>query len=199
MSRKIINSVLFIVIAGILFSCQQSYSPKPHAYYRIDFPEKKYNLYESDCPFVFEYPVYGTVIPDIRPNSEFCWLNIQSPEYKGTIYLTYKEIDGNFDQFIEHNWKIIYNGVAQMADAVEPGECDNPEMDVYGMIYDIKGNAASSVMFFVTDSVKNFLRGSLYFNTRPNQDSLAPVINFFREDIVHLMKSVRWKGDIEKK
>jgi len=181
-----------LLVFALLVSCQQNYVPKPHAYYRIDFPEREYRMYDGVCPFTFEYPVYGTLAPDIRPTSEPCLFTINFPKYKGTIYLSYIKIDSNFDQFIEENHRIIY-GIAQRADAVIPREYENPELNVYGTIYDITGNAASSVQFFLTDSVKHILRGSLYFSTKPNRDSLAPVVKFFREDIVHLMESVQWK------
>jgi len=120
-------------------------------------------------------------------------MNIIFPKYRGTIHLTYKIIDNDFDRHIEVDWNIIFKGIAQKADAVDPRLYKNQKENVYGTIYDIKGNAASAIQFFVTDSTRNFLRGSLYFSTRPNQDSLAPVVAFFREDIIHLMESVRWK------
>ena len=180
------------------FSCQQNHTPKPHAYFRIDFPEKEYRLFESACPFSFDYPTYATMVPDVRPSSEPCWFNIQFPEYKGTIYLTYRTIDKNFDEFVEDNFKMIYDKIAQKADAVDPHEYIDSERKVYGTIYDIRGNAASSVQFFVTDSIENFLRGSLYFSVKPNHDSLAPVVSFFREDIVRLMESVKWTNKNQK-
>ena len=179
-----------------LFSCQQTYTPKPSTYYRIDFPEKEYQLYDSICPFTFEYPVYGMVTHLIPPSSDSCWLNIFFPRYKGTIHLTYRKIDNDFDQLIENEWDIVYKKIAQRADAVEPRLiCDNPEENIFGVMYDIGGNAASQVLFFVTDSVRHWLRGSLYFYARPNRDSLAPVVSFFREDIMLLMESVRWKEE----
>jgi gliding motility-associated lipoprotein GldD len=191
---KPLQLILILLLACmLLFSCQQNYVPKPHAYFRIDFPEKEYQMYDNICPFTFEYPVYGKLIPDTRPTSEPCWFNIDFPKYRGTIYLSYWKIDSNFDRFIEDDWRMIYGGIAQMADAVDPVGYENSENKVFGTLYDIKGNAASAVQFFVTDSVKNFLRGSLYFATRPNHDSLAPAISFFREDIDHLMKTIRWK------
>jgi len=190
--------IMFLFSCLCLVACQQNYTPKPHAYHRIDFPDKGYQLYDSICPFTFEYPVYGTLAPYTRPASEPCWFNINFPKYKGAIYLTYHKVD-NFDLLIEDNWKMIYTVIAQMADDVRDEPHVIPEMKVFGMIYDIKGNAASAVQFYVTDSVKNFLRGGLYFATRPNHDSLAPAINFFREDIVHLIESIRWKDINTKK
>ena len=192
-----VSSFRFIMCCLLLvvgcFSCRQNYTPKPHTYYRIDFPDKEYRLYDSICPFTFEYPVYGTLLSDDRLTSEPCWLNIIFPKYKGIIHLTYKEINSDFDVFIEDNWNMIYSKIAQKADAVNEYPHDNSEMKIFGTLFDIKGNAASAVQFFVTDSVKNFLRGSLYFSAIPNYDSLAPAITFFREDINHLMNSIRWK------
>ena len=190
------NSLLS-VLAIILFSCVQNYVPKPHSYFRIDFPDREYRLFDSNCPFTFEYPVYGNLEPYNRRALEpyFCWFDINFPKYKGTIHLTYKEIDKNFDGFIEDNWRIIYSRLAQRADAIDEIMYIDHGSKVYGTLYDIRGDAASAVQFWVTDSVKNFVRGSLYFTVRPNHDSLAPVVNFLREDIVHLMESIQWKSN----
>ena len=194
---QIVNR-LYLLLLVILFSCQQNYVPKPHAYYRIDFPDKEYRLYDSICPFKFEYPVYGKLLPDTRPTSEPCWFNVSFPKYRGTVYLSYIKINNDINRLIEENWTMLSKGAVPKADAIIPHEHAYPERNVYGTIYDIKGNAAYSVQFFVTDSVKNFLRGSLYFYTKPNQDSLAPVISFFREDIIHLMKTIQWKEENRK-
>ena len=188
------NFFIIILLLIVLYSCEQTYVPKPHCYYRIDLPEKKYRLFDSICPYSFEYPVYGVIEPDDHKNTEPCWININFKRYKGVIFLTYKEIDDNFDQFIEVNWNMIYKKIAQRADAVTTHEYAFSEMNVYGVIYAISGNAASSTQFWVTDSVKNFLRGALYFDSRPNYDSLAPLINFFRQDVIHLMETVNWKN-----
>lgn len=193
------NLPLLPLLAGLLAitplaSCRRNYIPKPDAYFRIDFPEKSYRTFSGACPFSFEYPTYATLTPDIRPTSEPCWFNINIPAHRATIYLTYRTINEDFDRFVEENWKIIYDGIAQKADAVDDENHGNIDRNAYGTIFNIRGNAASSVQFFVTDSVNHFLRGSLYFNVKPNEDSLAPAINFFRKDIVHLMQTVRWKN-----
>jgi len=174
------------------FSCRQNYTPKPHSYYRIDFPEREYRIYDTICPFTFEYPVYGNLAYLIPPVSDSCWLNINFPKYKGTIHLTYGEIGSNLDQHIENIWKLVYSKIAQRADAVDEYYIIR-EPDVYSVIYEIKGNAASPMEFLVTDSVKHFLRGALYFSVKPNYDSLAPAIIFFREDIIHLIETIKWK------
>ena len=185
--------ICFLLMILILFSCRQNYTPKPPAYFRIDFPEREYRMYDTISPFMFEYPVYGNLAYLIPPVSDSCWLNINFPKYKGTIHLSYRKIDSNLDQLMEDSWKFVYSKIAMRADAVNRREYENPELNVYGTIYDIKGDAASTVQFFVTDSVKHFLRGSLYFSVQPNYDSLAPAIHFFREDIIHLIETVKWK------
>ena len=197
---RVSGSIFYsLLMAAILCSCQRNYTPKPHAYFRIDFPEREYRTCDSIGMFSFEYPVYGTLTHVIRPSSDSCWLNIKFPRYKGTFHLTYKKIDSNFDRFVEDNQKMIYSKIAQRADAVDLYDYGFPETKVYGTIYYIRGNAASQVQFYATDSVRNFLRGSLYFYTKPNYDSLAPVVAFFREDMIHLIQSIRWKETIEKK
>jgi gliding motility-associated lipoprotein GldD len=60
-------------------------------------------------------------------------------------------------------------------------------------MYNLKGNTASSDTVLFTDSVKHFVRGSLYFDVAPNKDSLGPVIDYLRTDIEHLMETFRWK------
>ena len=187
------NSFGFLLFALILFSCVQNYTPKPHAYYRIDFPEREYRMYDSISPLTFEYPVYGKITYRIPPVADSCWLDINFPKYKGTIHLTYGKIDKNLDQHVENIWKLAYSKIAQKADAIDDVYYVIPEQNVYGVTYEIKGDAASPMLFFVTDSVKNYLRGSLYFSVKPNQDSLAPVVNFFREDIIHLIETIKWK------
>ena len=187
------QQVVLLFACILMCSCQRNYVPKPNAYFRIDFPEREYRMYDSIYPFTFEYPVYGRLIPDIRPNSDPYWFDIKFPKYRGTIHLTYREIDNNFDQIIEENWRMLFSGIAQRADAINDKYIENHEAKTYSTIFEISGNAATHVLFYVTDSVKNFLRGSLYFTVRPNHDSLAPVVAFFREDIIHLIESVRWE------
>ncbi|PIV58809.1 MAG: gliding motility lipoprotein GldD, partial [Bacteroidetes bacterium CG02_land_8_20_14_3_00_31_25] len=53
--------------------------------------------------------------------------------------------------------------------------------------------AASNIQFYVTDSIRHFVRGALYFETKPNKDSLAPIINFIEQDVTHLVETLRWK------
>jgi|WetSurSiteA1Bulk_404760.scaffolds.fasta_scaffold00850_7 gliding motility-associated lipoprotein GldD len=173
-------------------ACTRAYTPKPRSYFRIDFPEKKYILYQSDCSYSFEVPVYAKVDPYRGNHPEPCWLNIDFPDYKGTIHLTYKELQDNLDMLVEDIHTIAYKHIIKADDIIEQ-PFSFPERKVYGIIYDIKGNTASSFNFYATDSSRNFLSGALYFNVIPNKDSLAPVVSFFSADIEHLIETLNWK------
>jgi gliding motility-associated lipoprotein GldD len=188
------RSIPFILIL-LLFAqsaCQRGYTPKPRGYLRIDFPEKEYTLFDSTCPYLFEYPVYAKVVADTGYLTEPCWINLVFPSFDGTLHLSYKQVDGNLDQYVEDSRSLAYKHTIR-ADAIREKEYSNPENRVYGIRYDIEGNTASSIQFYLTDSNAHFLRGSLYFNIQPDKDSLAPVISFFKEDIVHFIESFNWK------
>ena len=186
--------VLILVLILISLSCKQSLAPKPRGFFRIDFPEKSYELFiPEECEFQFEKPVYATMKPVTESFAEPCWYNMSFKDYNATVYITYKAIDGNLANYIEDVRSIAYKHTIK-ADDIEETLLRRPENHTFGVLYDIEGNAASSVNFFVTDSISHFLSGSLYFNTTPNYDSLKPAIQFFRKDIIHLMETTKWKN-----
>ena len=185
---------IFIVLAIMLacMACQRNYTPKPRGFLRIEFPDRHYVLFDSACPFRFEHPVYSVVLPDTDYYSEPCWINIAFPDFDGTIHISYKQVDGNLYEFIEDSRALVYKHTIK-ADAIRETVYSDPRSDVHGILYDIKGNAASNLQFHLTDSNKHFLRGSLYFNVQPDKDSLAPIVAYFKEDIIHLMETFEWK------
>lgn len=183
-------SLLFIGVMAL--SCNSDYVPKPQGYFRISFPEKAYVKFDSTCSYTFEYPKYGKIEPTSGSHSEPCWINISFPAFNGKIHLSYKTIENNLTQLTEDSRTLAYKHTVK-ADAIDEKVYYNPTNSTYGILYDIKGNAASSIQFFVTDSVSHFIRGALYFENQPNKDSLAPVIAFFREDILHLIETLEWK------
>jgi gliding motility-associated lipoprotein GldD len=195
--RKEIFFIL-IVFSSILFSCRENPVPKPEGFFRIDLPEKKYVTFNEEretrqkMPFSFEYPDYGRLLLEDK-SGESGWFNIEFPGYRAKIYMTYKKINNDFDELMEQTYKMNVKNHITKADAINEQQFNNKEKKVYGILYDLKGNTASAVQFYVTDSIKHYLRGSLYFSAEPNADSLAPVINFFREDITHMIETLNWK------
>jgi gliding motility-associated lipoprotein GldD len=132
------------------------------------------------------------VVPDRDIYSEPCWINIEFPQFDGKVHISYKVVDNNLYEYIEDSRNLTYKHTIK-ADAIRETVYSNELLNVHGILYDIKGNAASSLQFYLTDSLNHFLRGSLYFNVEPDKDSLAPVIAYFKEDIVHLFESFEWK------
>jgi len=180
--------VIFILL---LAGCHQAYTPKPKSYFRIDFPEKKYTSYHSECNYTFEYPVYGVITPYRGADAEPCWINVEFPGFKGKVHLTYKILHNDLADHVEDIRTLAYKHIVLADDIIEK-PVSFPERKVYGLIYDIRGNTASSLSFYLTDSTRNFLSGSLYFSVIPNKDSLAPVIRFFSEDINHMIETLEW-------
>jgi gliding motility-associated lipoprotein GldD len=189
--KQEILSFFFVCISLLIYSCNNNSVPKPRGHFRIDLPEKEYKMFDSICPFTFEYPVYSVIKQEPGMN-EYCWFNIEFPDYKGKLHLSYMNVSDNLKLLTDDAHKLAYKHSVK-ADAIEEKLWINEEKSVYGIIYLISGDAASSVQFFVTDSLSHYLRGSLYFDAQPDKDSLAPVIDFFREDIVHLIETLEWQ------
>ncbi len=179
----------------ILSSCEDDevvYSPKPRGYFRIDMPVKEYKVYDDFCPFTFEYPTYAVIKRDKHKGAEPCWLNVEFPKFRATIHLSYKKVENNISTYLEdaRNFAVKHQVKATgMNESVIIRDSSN----VYGLLYDIEGNTASALQFYMTDSTKHFLRGALYFNATPNIDSIKLVLDFIRLDVLQMIKTTKWK------
>lgn len=191
--------LIITVLIGVFASCEDDedkiYSPKPRGFFKINFPEKNYRLFDSICPYSFEIPTYSRMVQDRHKGAEPCWLNLEFPQFKATVHLSYKEVaDTNLNRFVEDSRDFAIRHQIK-ATGLEESVVIRDSAKVYGLVYDIAGNTASSVQFYLTDSTKHFLRGSLYFNTITNIDSLKIVIDFIRKDILHLVQTCQWKNE----
>lgn len=191
--RKLDLYWLFILM--ILASCGQDYSPKPRGYFRIQFPNRAYQKYDSVCPYSFQYPVYAKVVPDSARNAQPCWLDVTFAPFNSRIHLSYQQISSKkiFNELVEDARTFAFKHTVK-ATAIDEATIYYPERKVYGTLYTIDGNTASSLQFFLTDSNKNYLRGALYFNEKPNLDSIQPALDFLKKDIDVLIKSFKWKN-----
>jgi gliding motility-associated lipoprotein GldD len=192
---------LFFLLVLLNPGCRHDYTPKPRAYFRIDFPSKEYQALAGEYPYFFEYPLYARINPYLgrwkdTDTSDY-WVNVEFPIFKCRIHLTYKTIHGNLANLIEDAHNYAYKHSIK-ADAIIQSEYVDSLAKVYSVLFDIKGNTASSVQFFATDSVHHFLRGALYFDCEPNKDSLSPVREFLRIDVVKMIETLNWR-DIQKK
>jgi gliding motility-associated lipoprotein GldD len=191
--------LIFLLITAFYIGCREVAVPKPRGHFRIDLPERQYVQFDdktmnnSHIPLSFEYPVYGHLSFQEEKGSHPGWFDIEFPKYKAKIYFTYRDVNNDIDSLLSESYDINVKNHVSKADAITEQVVNNSDNKVYGILYDLKGNTASAVEFYVTDSIKHYLRGSLYFASEPNADSLAPVIDFFREDIMHLIETLKWK------
>lgn len=192
--------VIVAMILGTMFmtSCRDSYVPKPHGYFRIDLPEHSYNTFDSIAlPYTFDKSDYAIVVPDNKSADGEHWINISYPQWNCKIHVTYRDIRGIVEQALEDNRKLAYKHTVK-ADAIGEEYYDDAEHGLYGALYLIKGNAATPLQFAITDSTANLFRGSVYFWGRPNQDSLAPVVDYIEKDVTKLIESFRFKNQTKK-
>ena len=190
MNKRII---IFSLVVVLLSACNSDYTPKPRGYFRISVPEHTYQKFDSTFPYTFEYPVYATITPGPSGRAEPYWININYPTFKAQLHLSYKVVDNNLNVYLEDSHHLVDKHIPK-ASAITQQEFVNPEEKVYGLTIAIKGTeAASPYQFYLTDSNSKFVRGALYFNIIPNNDSLAPVIEFLQGDIDHMISTFRWK------
>lgn len=187
--------LLSVFISGSLVSCSSNYAPKPRAYFRIEFPEKKYQTYQANCPYRFDYPAYAKIHAADDKNAKPCWMNLDYEEFNARLYLSYYPIGGRkqLDELMEDARSLAFKHSVK-ATAIDEAIINYPDRKVYGIYYTIEGNTASSVQFYLTDSTKNYIRGALYFNETPKIDSIRPVLDFIKKDLDVMIKSFRWKN-----
>ena len=186
-------SALFI----LLLSCNSPYTPKPTGYFKIDFPEKKYQLFDQPgYPYTFEYPTYAHVVKDSTffgdETENPWWLNVEFPQFSSRIYLSYKIIGSyKLDSLLNDAFNLT-NKHSIKASYIDDSVM-NVSPNVHGEFFKVEGDVATANQFFLTDSTRNFLRGALYFDATPNEDSLRPVNEFLVVDMKHLISTLRWK------
>jgi gliding motility-associated lipoprotein GldD len=185
-------------ILSFLFSCNSVYTPKRRGYFKIDFPPHQYQTFNlPGFPYSFEYPVYANIIKDSSyfdtiPENPY-WINIDFPRFGARMYISYKAIGPNkFDKLRDDAFKMTFKHTYK-ASSIEDSAFVTPN-GVAGVFFKVGGNAATAKQFYVTDTTRHFLRGALYFDTAPNEDSLAIVNQFLEKDMDHLINSFRWKN-----
>lgn len=184
--------ILLIPFMMAFYSCNESYTPKPRGYFRIDLPQKNYLSFDTIYPYTFEYPDYAIIDTNLNLGGQKYWMNLQMPKFKATLHFSYKKIDNNLGQYLEDAHTLVTKLIPK-ADGIYDSLIIDRKRNVFGLSYRIVGSgAASPYQFFVTDSSTNFVRAALYFNTVPNNDSLQPVINFIIKDIDHIIETFKW-------
>lgn len=177
-----------LLIAVLATSCGGDTLPKPKAYLRLDYPMGKYLPLETNCPYTFGY----NSLAKLKEGKDCSSLMIEYPKMKATIYLNYKPIEGNLEKLLKDAQTLTYKQVVK-ADDIREQPFMNPEKKLYGMFYEVGGDAATNAQFYVTDNEKHFLAGSVYFYAKPNFDSIMPAASYLRDDMRNIMETVKWR------
>lgn len=192
MSAKTIVYPLFVAILLTTISCRQDINvPKPKAYLKLDYPTAEYQYTDTKLPFLFDKNLLSS-LEVIRKNNIIEGVNLVYKPMNASIYISYKFVDYNLDNLIKSSLSITQQH-AKIAHSVSEKEFTNNISRVYGKIFDLSGPVASQIQFYATDSINHFLSGALYFNTRPNYDSIYPATRYIQNDIIRLMESIEWK------
>jgi gliding motility-associated lipoprotein GldD len=188
---------MFIIL--LLASCNTNYTVnKKRGFFKIEFPEKQYRAFDQPgYPYTFEYPEYATIIKDstffeARPENDW-WINIDFQRFGGRVFVSYKEIGKNkFDSLVNDAYTMSYKQHTYKASSIEDSLLQTTTGN-RGVFFRLAGNTATANQFFLTDSTRHFLRGALYFDATPNEDSLSIVNDFLRQDLLHLINTLKWK------
>ncbi len=187
MLKKLISLSLIALLFLTVVSCKNDVLPKPASHLSLEYPVAEYAHFENDCPFTFDMNSAAII-----KGKSGCNFTIDYPKMKATIYLSYKPVNNNINILLRDAQKLTYEHVIK-ADDITEQPFINSQDKVYGMFYQVDGNAATNAQFYVTDSTKNFLDCSVYFYAKPNFDSVMPAASYVKKDMRKLMESLRWK------
>ncbi len=194
-SNKVVqlkNILVSVFALGFLWSCGPASIPRPYGYFRVDMPPHSYRTIDTlGLPYTFDLADNAQLVKR-EASGEKYWIDINYPNLNASVYCSFKPVNGNLAELSEDTRRIVYKHSIK-ADGITEKVYDHPETDVHGILYDLQGNTASSLQFVLTDSTKNFFRGALYFNNVPNKDSIAPMAEYIREDMIRLIESFKWK------
>lgn len=190
-TKRNLAALLFIVLFAA--GCSEDYTPKPRGFQRFVFDEKKYKPYSNDCGFSCEIPDYAVVLPDFSTEHQKCWFNVYYQPFNATLHISFSKVKKPSDliKLSEDARTLVYKHTVR-ADEIYETYIENKHLR--GMVYELSGNTATSLQFYVTDSVQNYMRGALYFNEHTNVDSVAPVLAYLEKDIYKMIETLRWTG-----
>lgn len=189
------RKLIFPLLAATVLCCSDDPKPKPGAMLRLEYPAPKHEKVSPSLPFAFEKNELANPIKNIKFDKRYdtYGIDIEYPSLKGTIYLTYKKVTkDNLIDLIRDAQNLTQKHTIK-ADEISEQPFINTDKRVFGMFYEVGGNAASQSQFYATDSINHFVSGSLYFYTKPNYDSIYPAAVYLKNDIKHIMESLEWK------
>jgi len=180
------KSIFLTLICTTLICCTKNTTPKPNAYLKLSYPKTQYQKAKPLPTFSFE--LSEDAIFNIEKEN---WLNIYYTKLKAEINITYQPVKNNLTKLVTDAEKLTYKHTLR-ADHIEMHSFENLKNNVFAKLFNVTGDVASPLQFQITDSTKHFLSGSLYFDARPNYDSILPAIDFLKKDIHKLIETLEW-------
>jgi len=182
--------ILVLLFSVFFISCEDNTVIKPSAMLRLEYPSAKYHQIKSDCPYTFN--INKNALLQVKDN---CGININYPFMKATVFLTYQKVQNhNMDSLLYDAQKLTYEHNIK-AQGIPEQPFVNKDENAYGMFYMINGNAATQAQFYITDSINHFVTASLYFDAKPNFDSIYPAVMYLRNDMRTMMETMKWKNN----
>ncbi|WP_375419145.1 gliding motility lipoprotein GldD [uncultured Hymenobacter sp.] len=181
-----------LLLAGC--SSAPDYTPKPKGYNRIDLPPPRYRQLAPGHPYSFEYSRYAKVLRDSSYLAQPHWLNVYYPDLHANVQITYMDVQRNrklYNKMMEDARKLT--GKHQIkATAIDERIMRTPN-GMRASVFELQGEVPSQFQFYTTDSTKHFFRGALYFRTATDNDSLAPVIEYVKRDMVQMLNTLKYQ------
>ena len=182
-----------LALGALFITCGNPPIPKPEGYYRISLPEESFRSVKITCGLGLDKPENATVeIVDSEKSGDAFWFNLNFKDLNARLHCTQVEVHDNLIDLMEDAQEMVFSHDMK-ANGISRIRVSEPEKNLNGVLYHIGGPVATPVQFFVTDSSNYFLRGSLYFNHKPNPDSTAPVVRRMLSDVEHIMRSISWE------
>jgi gliding motility-associated lipoprotein GldD len=184
------------MLSCLALSCKRDYVPKPIGYNRLDLPEPAYRAMPDTLPYWFEYSRHARILKDTSFISERDWIEVYYPLMKATVHITYKPVNNNLQllkEYVDDSYRLTAKHQIK-AYSIDEVLVSTPSGKT-AVIEEIEGEVPSQFQFTVTDSTRNFLRGALYFNTKVQNDSLAPAIEYVKKDIMHMINTLEWSAE----
>lgn len=179
--------ILFLVF--MMISCGEETLPKPKGYLSLNYPKKSYEKLSLKRPYAFDIAKNAKLLDQPKQ-----WIKIRYPQLKASVDITYRPVNNNLRELLMEAEKLVFEHTIK-AEQIASTNFENNEKKVFGSLYDITGNSASQVQFHVTDSSKHFLKGSLFFYTKPNYDSILPAVDYIKKDMIRMMESLEWNNN----
>ncbi len=186
--KNIIKKLSIAVVIFLCAACDNNYQPKPKGYNQIFFPSPQYKIKEYNKRFSFERNIISTT----TENLDYGWLNLSYPKYKAELLLTYKKVSSyeHLKNLINESYKLISKHKSKSSSITEK--------DIVTLsgkratIITIEGEVPTPFQFIITDSSKNFLRAALYFEKPIANDSISPVVEYIKKDMIHILNTLSW-------